>query len=248
MTETLTAIPEHLPLEPQEIDSFSGYRIEPVIDALVKRSNLQLASCLDVGCGTRPMKSWFHKFSKASMPSYIGVETDEQILAHLAQQGVDAINPFTTKRDLSSDLVLAMEVIEHIKPADSASFFEFCAQNTKKVFALTTPNFEYWQNLKATGDTTGCRWVPDHFKDFRPNSNNSHHHKQEMTPELVLSYLSVAFPKPNWEYRVFRAWPWSIADLAQNKNWSLYFKIFGLAWRVSEEESIEPEKKIIKDR
>ncbi|MCU0542125.1 MAG: hypothetical protein MUE44_08015 [Oscillatoriaceae cyanobacterium Prado104] len=235
MTETLTAKTDNLSLEKPEIDAFSGYRIEPLISTIAKQTNFKLASCLDVGCGSRPMKSWFEKFSAADRPTYIGAETDEEILAYLAKQGVEAVNPFTTKRDLASDFVLAMEVIEHIKPADSASFFEFCARNTKKMFALTTPNFEYWQNLKATGDTTGCRWVPDHFKDFRPNSTNSHHHKQEMTPELVLSYLSVAFPKPNWEYRVFRAWPWSISDLAQDKNWTLYFKIFAFAWRVAEE-------------
>ncbi len=211
--------------------TFDRVNVQPLVEAVCRHASLSLESCLDVGCGPRPGDRWFARHASGPEPRFGGADIDPVVLQELAERGIDAVDPRTTERDLTSDLVMAKEVIEHLPAAECEDFVDLCARNTKKVFALTTPNFEYWQGLRATDATKECRWVPDHFKDFRPESSNPHTHKQEMTPESVGAYLEKAFPSPTWQRRVYRAWPWTLRDEARGTEWRLYFKIFALAWR-----------------
>lgn len=205
-------------------------RVDGLIVDTLRTQAIELGSCLDVGCGRNPIKAWFDKIATGSAPHYLGVDSDRSILDDLAAMGVDAIHPSDMAADASSDLVIAKEVLEHLPTDETTGFLEFCASHTGKLFVLTTPNFEYWPNLKA--EDRRLRWVPDHFRDYKPKSADPHHHKQAVTPARLDADLRRAFPEPVWDVRVFRAWPWQIRDQARDREWTLWFKIFAVAVRV----------------
>ena len=100
------------------------------------------------------------------------------------------------------------------------------------MFAMTTPNFEYWDRFRAIDDYQKCRWIPDHARDFKPGSPNPHAHQQEMTPSNLHGYMTEVFPANEWAVSVFRAWPWEISDLARGRSFKMFFKLFALARRL----------------
>jgi hypothetical protein len=211
------------------IAEFEQHNIEALVVRTIKELRIELGSCLDVGCGKRPVREWFLRIARGPDCRFLATEVDPEIIEVLRAQGVTVVNPSNTELDLTSDLVLAKEVIEHVDPAESEEFLAFCARHTAKLFALTTPNFEYWPRLKAVDPE--LRWVPDHFGDFKPTSKDPHDHRQEMTPEVLVRQFSKAFPSDRWRWRVYRAWPWRISDVARKREWTLYFKVFAIAWR-----------------
>ena len=107
----------------------------------------------------------------------------------------------------------------------------FCARRTTKLFALTTPNFEYWRNRRALPAYKDCRWIPDHLLYFNPESANPHVHKQEMTEEILDRYLRESEFGEGWKFGIYRAWPWSLHDEARGKTFKMYFKLFVVAVR-----------------
>ena len=191
-------------LRPGQIDECHYDRIESVIVEVSRSLQYSLNSCIDIGCGLRPANDWFAKISNPGS-KFVGVDTDEKIIGELRSRGIDAVSSLNFDRTLVADLVLAKEVIEHLRPTETESFLESCKRSTVKLFALTTPNFEYWRSQRAIDK--GLRWVPDHFKDFRPGSSNPHHHKQEMTPELVAERMRKTFGSDEWSWSVLRTWP-----------------------------------------
>jgi hypothetical protein len=205
------------------------YKIQPLIQSHAVAENVNFASCLDVGSNIRHQASWFGKFSRSIEPKqYIAADIDEPILKQLKELGIDAVNPLTSDRNLNSDLVMALEVVEHLEEKNNHDFFSFLQKNTKKMLACTTPNFEYWENLKPLEDYKELRWVPDHFKDFKPSSADPHTHKQAFTPESLLLTLEKYFNSEEWKISVYRAWPWEIKDCSRDRSYKVFFKIFAI--------------------
>lgn len=206
-------------------------QIHGVINKFSQDRGLTFESCLDVGCGRSRYDRWFERLAARRSPGrYIGLDTDPQIIDELRGEGVDARHALRGPGRCDSDLVLCVEVVEHLLPEETPEFFNFVAENTTKLVALTTPNFEYWNGLRQKPEYRECRWVPDHFLFFDP-AGGPHDHKQAMTPHNLSAYFTQAFPAPDWDFRVFRAWPWRLEDLVTNEVFTLYFKLFGLAWR-----------------
>lgn len=209
-------------------------RIHRLIRDLAREQDLRFASCLDVGCGRSRYDRWFDKFQYSKEPRrYIGLDDDPLIREELTAEGVD-IRSSAGAGACASDLTLAVEVIEHVLPEDSADFFAFLAASTRKAMALTTPNFEYWHgsNFRQVPDYRECRWVPDHAPIWNPGGG-PHTHKHWMTAEHVDELLRGAFPSGEWEHQVFRAWPWVLRDVSVNREFRLHFKLFALVWRTS---------------
>lgn len=205
-------------------------RIHPLLAAFARERDVFFDSCLDVGCGRSRYDQWFERFDRSREGSrYIGLETDPQIISELVGAGVDVRNALEGPGECRSDLVLCIEVIEHLTPAETPAFMEFVAANTQKVMALTTPNFEYWDNLRQRPEYRECRWIPDHFPFFKIDGG-PHHHKQAMTPQTLKAYLDAAFPAREWETRVYRAWPWRLEDQVTGEAFEMCFKLFALAW------------------
>lgn len=212
----------------QDFPVYGADRVEPLVVDWLRASGAGLESCLDVGCGRNPVNGWFCKVAASPDARFVAADSDPDILAELAGRGLESIDPLATDPAPRCDLVVAKEVIEHLRPEDTSDFLAFCARSTIKVFALTTPNFEYWPKLRAADRE--LRFVPDHFPAFNPRSSNPHMHKQEMTPAGLQRDLEVAFPSPAWDVRVFRAWPWTLRDEARGRDFPVTFKIFALCF------------------
>ena len=202
-----------------------------VLQGFSRTHDLRYSSCLDIGCGRSRYDRWFERFDRAVAPHrYIGLETDPEIIEELRAQGVDVRHANDEPGECRSELTLCIEVIEHVLPAETPAFLDFVAANTETAMMLTTPNFEYWEGKKPKPEYRECRWIPDHLPTFNP-AGGPHHHKQAMTPENLSAYLAVAFPEPEWNFEVFRAWPWRLEDITTGESFLLYFKLFAIAWR-----------------
>ncbi len=220
--------------EDAAVGNLAERRIHKVVNEFSRARKLTFESCLDVGCGRSRHDRWFERFPARRPPGrYIGLETDPKIIDELQREGVDARHAIDDPGECDSDLVLCVEVIEHLLPEETPDFLSFVAENTTKLLALTTPNFEYWNGLRQKPEYRECRWIPDHFPFFNP-AGGPHAHKQAMTPHHLHAYFTHAFPAPEWEFRVFRAWPWRLEDQVTHQAFVLYFKLFGLAWRMDE--------------
>lgn len=217
--------------ELKQVGTLRERTIHASVRDLAREQDIWLDSCLDIGCGRSRYDRWFERFERNPGPGhYIGLETDPLIIDELQADGVDVRHALDGPGDCASDLTLALEVIEHILPDDTPDFMKFIAENTRKLLALTTPNFEYWNGTIPRPEYRECRWIPDHMPTFKP-TGGPHHHKQAMTPENLQGYLSAAFPAREWDTRVFRAWPWRLEDQVTGEAWELYFKLFAVAWR-----------------
>jgi hypothetical protein len=207
--------------------------IHPLLRDFSTAHNVTYESCLDIGCGRSRYDTWFGRFGSARAPHrYIGLDSDPVIIEELRADGVDARDPFDDPGECASELTLCIEVVEHIRPEDTPDFFAFARDNTEKVLALTTPNFEYWDGIRAKPEYRECRWIPDHLPFFRPDGG-PHDHKQAMTPANLTAYFEQVFPADEWGFEVYRAWPWHLEDLATGNSFDLHFKLFALAWRRS---------------
>ena len=211
--------------------------ILPLIQQSAAKLNMTFTSCLDVGSGKQAKTEWFSKFRYAIPPKmFVAAEIDSEIIDILISRGTDARMPQQLSTDEVFDLTLALEVIEHQTSDESVNFLNFCASHTNKMFALTTPNFEYWNigsrfdSVRATESYKECRWLPDHLTCFDSTSDNPHHHKQAVTLEsLANCFAASRFGDGNWDIHIFRAWPWAITDKARDASFEMFFKIFALA-------------------
>lgn len=216
-----------------DVGSLRERTIHALVRDVAREHDIWFDSCLDIGCGRSRYDKWFERFERNTrMGHYIGLESDPLIMEELQADGVDVRHAPGEHGDYGSDLTLALEVIEHILPDDTPEFMQFIAENTRKCLVLTTPNFEYWNGDKPRPEYRECRWIPDHMPIFKP-AGGPHHHKQAMTPENLREYLGEAFSAPEWETRVFRAWPWRLEDQVTGQAFELYFKLFAVARRRS---------------
>ena len=218
----------------EQFDAIRERRIHGVLRDFARDRDLWFDSCLDVGCGRSRYDQWFARFERSREGGrYTGVESDRLIIEELTAEGVD-VRDADDPGDCVSDLSLCVEVIEHLLPDETPDFLRFVAQNTRKLMALTTPNFEYWNGVRPIPEYRECRWIPDHLPTFDPRGG-PHHHKQAMTPANLHAYLVEAFPPPDWEVTVLRAWPWRLHDEVTDRAFHLYFKLFALAWNTGAE-------------
>lgn len=212
-----------------KLSSTKDAKILPLVSNSAAERAMTFASLLDVGASDRPLVDWFLKFRHAIEPhKYTAVEVDPTMVERLKVRQLDVSSSIPTDTE-GYDLTLACEVIEHIKAEQSVDFLTKCAKATRKMFALTTPNFEYWDNFRQRDEVKECRWLPDHVRTYKPGSKDPHAHQQEMTPSNLSSYMQEAFPADAWDVTVYRAWPWSIKDVAREREYLLYFKLFATA-------------------
>lgn len=212
-----------------KFSSYRDYTIESYLNTFIRKRGQPLSSCLEIGCGRDPVVDWFCSLTNQPRDSYTAVDTDAEIVSELRKKSINAIGYDEVKMDQKADLVIAKEVIEHNTVEQTKEFLSFCKAKTGQMFALTTPNFEYWPGLKPSD--RHLRFTPDHFRIFSPDRKNPHYHKQEMTPESLNLQLLRTFHEKYWEIRVIRAWPWVLTDCARVATWEIYFKIFALVVR-----------------
>jgi hypothetical protein len=215
-----------------QITSTRGWNVLPLVEEIAAKRSLTLESCLDIGSGARPKHDWFGKVARNPAARFRALEVDAKLRQRLGEMGVACEPAFDAIADRAYDLSIATEVLEHVRAADSVGFLKQIARVTNVLFAMTTPNFEYWgDRLRAKPEHKNIRWIPDHFLGYDPKSDSPHCHKQMLDPELVLKYLRRAFGERDWELIVLRAWPWEVKDLARGSEAIFYFKIFAVAIR-----------------
>jgi len=210
-------------------------KIQGLLRAHSAATGVQFESCLDVGCGRTRADTWFATTDLATGPRrYVGLELDPEIRAELLARGVDARDPGAPDvRDLRADLCTALEVIEHIDAVDTPAFLRTYLGKTNRLFALTTPNCEYWDGRKPAPGQERLRWIPDHFLDLTTlthGDDSAHSHKQAFTPASLAAALAEALPDPSWRFTVYRGWPWTLTDQTAPRSYVLYYKLFALAW------------------
>lgn len=227
-----------------EMENFSkrkdGYETDhwsvlPIVEEVITRENLAVHSCLDVGSGARPKHEWFNKaFGRTDGVRFAALEADEKLRKQLSKINVSSVESFSSISDRSYDLAIALEVVEHLRPENSIDFLRQIARVTNRIFAMTVPNFEYWnERFRAKPEFKDIRWIPDHFVAWDPNSDNPHKHKQMTTPNSIRQYLRDSFPAEHWNCEVIRAWPWELKDRARGFRTTYYFKVFAVAMRRS---------------
>ena len=134
-------------------------------------------------------------------------------------KGINVMTPSEVPESFESDLVLAQEVIEHIPPAEVEAFVMQLRKWTRKVLALTCPDFTGCDTVRKLNIDSDNRYVPDHLKNFHPDSKDPYMHKFAVTPELLLPLLQRAFPAPDWTVCVHRAWPWLLTDIPSGRSY-----------------------------
>lgn len=216
-----------------ECGEINDTQVLRLVDQCAAEFDLSFSSLLDVGSSDRPVVDWFIRYKRSIEPRrYAAVEVDPVKVEILQNRG---LTTYTDIFDVESsfDLTLALEVIEHIPADQSVRFLEGCREATAKVLAITTPNFEYWDDgFLALPEYRECRWIPDHALDLQPGSADPHAHQQEITPAILREYMTEAFPENEWETSVYRAWPWEINDLVRGSSFKVFFKLFAVARRL----------------
>lgn len=167
--------------------------------------------------------------------TYVALDTDQLIVDELRLAGLDCRNPLIDPiPDQRFDLVLALEVLEHLPPEDAPGFLATLRERTGSVLALTCPNFEGFSDGKPDIDQRACRWVPDHLLNFGSRGrrgNDPHQHRFAVTAPALRDLFDEVFPEPEWGTRIYRAWPWDLTDRSTGETFERWFKLFALAWR-----------------
>lgn len=214
------------------IEETSDRNVLGWIETLSRDAGFTFDSCLDVGCGLNPLVDWFRKAGVASPgAAYYATDAHDEVKAKLAERGVSALKPEELPSGFQADLVIAAEVLEHVTPTEVTHFLEDLRARTRKMLAITCPNFEYFNVERRMANDPELRFVPDHLKDFASRSADPYMHKFATTPAIVGSALSKVFVAPDWRLRVFRAWPWVLTDIPAKRTFLLHFKVFALALR-----------------
>lgn len=221
----------------------SQHRIEELPDRNIIRlvtetaraNGLVFSSCLDVGCGLNPLIHWFQTSGLATAnASYSAIEAHDEVIKKLQQRGIDAMKPDAVPEGFCADLVIAQEVLEHVRPGELEGFVANLRNRAKSMVAVTCPNFEMYDPQLHASKEPELRFVPDHLKHFDAASEHPFMHKVATTPELVERLLGPVFTNGGWNLRVFRAWPWMLVDVPARRVFQVYFKVFALAWKSGE--------------
>lgn len=220
-----------IPFSRTDIHSTIDRNIFPLLQNGILARKLKLESCLDVGCGMNPVDDWFHAYAVNPAARYHAIDVHPDVKRVLSGKGINVMSPAEVPADFQADLVLAQEVIEHIPPQQVDEFVMQLRKWTRKVMALSCPDFSGLDTVKKLSIDRDIRYVPDHLKNFYPDSKDPYMHKFAVTPDLLLPVLQRAFPQPEWSVSVYQAWPWLLTDIPSGKSKLVYSKIFAVVWK-----------------
>ena len=213
------------------IEITTDRNIFQLLERGLRERNIKLGSCLDVGCGMNPVDEWFRKHAGSPDAPYTAMDAHPSVKEGLKSRGIQVITPWDMPVNFQSDLVLAAEVIEHVKREDIPTFVSSLNKWTGKVLALTCPNFADFDVNSKLAKNKELRFVPDHLPGFDAQSNDPSFHKTDTAPGMLLEYLQKGFPTPEWTVTVYKAWPWLLSDIPAGRSFLVYFKLFALIWR-----------------
>lgn len=211
---------------------YPNRKITPIARDIMRLHGGVAPRIADIGCYKRPVSSFLMKeFPECS---FLGVDEDPDALEWLAQNGIDGCSFDDYKDRGSFDFTFALEVIEHIKPKNSIPFLKTIVERSNCAVFLTTPNFSGFtgsgrDDVNRSPATKEMRYIPDHLKNFKANSDNPHHHKQALTGSRLSDDLEAVVPV-GWGFSVFEAWPWSLTDFSNEASYLHSFKLYAVVW------------------
>lgn len=148
------------------------------IPNILTRANLwpfkegEIVSILDVACGLS-LKS---KFIPAQIR--VGVDIYEKYFDHIETDVPYVVLKYDVRKlneifvPKSFDLVIAIDIIEHIEKDEALEMIKQCEKIARKAVILETPNGQVEQNLDITGhgghewQTHRCFWTEQELKDL----------------------------------------------------------------------------------
>lgn len=205
-----------------------------LVQETAERYELYFDSLLEVGCGGRPLESWFSRYSRAECPArYVAVDIDPKVLNKLQASRVMAFPGMKLPFDATSDLVVAANVIECVKPDRAERFLEECAAATGRMFALSTVNAEGWNRAGASREHRGLSWVPESIIQCYRDADDPNRVRHLLSAGLIDTLFSKAFPDTDWIVDIRRTGAVDISDVASGKSWRLYSRVLAVAVRRS---------------
>lgn len=205
-----------------------------LVEDIAQRYDLYFDSMLEFGCGGRPLDSWFSRFARTECPArYVAVESDSKALSKLQAHRVMAFPGLKLPFEATSDLVVAANVIECVKPDRAQRFLEDCAATTGRMFAMSTVNAEGWNRSGVTSDHRGLGWVPESIIQCYRDGDDPNRVRHLLSASLVDKLFNQVFPDSDWVVDIRRTGAVDISDVAQGKSWRLYSKVLAVAVRRS---------------
>lgn len=205
-----------------------------LIQETAAQYELYFDSLLELGCGGRPLESWFSRNARTECPGrYVAVDIDPKVLKKLQSNGVMAFPGMKLPFDATSDLVVAANVIECVKPDRAQRFLEECAAATGRMFALSTVNAEGWNRSGAASDPRGLSWVPESIIQCYRDGDDPNRVRHLLNAGLIDTLFAAVFPDSDWIVDIRRTGAVDISDVAKGKSWRLYSKVVAVAVRRS---------------
>ncbi|MCW5733910.1 MAG: class I SAM-dependent methyltransferase [Enhydrobacter sp.] len=205
-------------------------RLIDLVTQIAEQRDLYFDSLLEMGFGRRPLDQWFRRFKRSEVPRrYIGVDPDAAAVEALASRGEMAFAKVHSGFDMTSDLVIAADVLEYLTPSAAESFVKRCASLTSKMFALATLNAEHWNRKGIRNDFRWVRWVPDSVYECFPYDNRPGAIHNPVSAPQVLDLLRAAFDPSKWDLAVYEAHPWEIRELTTGNTARFSLKTFAFA-------------------
>lgn len=164
-------------------DDLAEYNVAPDFRirrlALVAQNVPKKSKLLDVGVGWGEI---IPMLEKQEIAEYVGIDFSEKIINKLSQQYQNhrLLNTTLDQLDESFDVILALEVCEHILATNIVSFYESVQErlNRKGKFIISVPIYENLENI-----TLKC-----------PKCGHLHSrmgHVRSYTPELIKAELEM---------------------------------------------------------
>ncbi len=205
-------------------------KLLPLVTKVLEERDIYLDSLLDVGFGTRPLDQWFARLRRTEAPRrYVGIDPDAKAVEAAAGRGSIALAGFNAPFDLTSDLVVAGDVLEYVAPSSAISLLKKCASLTTKIFALSTLNARQWGRTGIKRDVARLRFLPDSvLQCYRPDEDPARI-RNLTDADRILQLMQEAFDESAWDIEVYEGWPWEIRDMTGEGEFRCYLKTFALA-------------------
>ena len=205
-----------------------------LVQDVAERHELYFDSLLEVGCGGRPLDSWFSRYSRTECPArYVAVDIDPKVLNKLQANRVMAFPALKLPFDATSDLVVAANVIECIKPDRAERFLQDCAAATGRMFAMSTVNAEGWGRTGVSRDFRGLSWVPESIIQCYRDGEDPNRVRHLLSAGVIDQLFGKVFPASDWIVDIRRTGAVDISDVARDQSWRLYSKVLAVAVRRS---------------
>jgi hypothetical protein len=205
-------------------------KLLPLVVQIAEQRDLHFDSLLDIGCGMRPLDHWFTRFKRSEAPRrFIGIDPNAAAVEALVQRGQMAFTGFNARFDMTSDLVIAGDVLEYLTPSSAGSFVRKCASLTAKLFALSTVNAQHWSRTGVRREFGWIRWVPDSVYECFGQGDDFARIRNPMSADQVAGLMRAAFDPAKWDLVIYQAWPWEVRDLATDNAARFCLKTFAIA-------------------